>query len=97
MYQPTLHITERNGPGGIKTDSLSPMITSGVATPKHASNNIMAVIATAATTPASKPAAIPFARLIDVDPTSYAPRGNQIRRSRDTLTLRPFSWWYVSD
>jgi len=28
------------------------MITSGVATPKHASNNIMAVIAIAATRPA---------------------------------------------
>jgi hypothetical protein len=38
------------------------MITSGVATPKHASNNIMAVIAIAATRPASNPAAIAFPR-----------------------------------
>src|SRR5215470_11641781 len=47
---------ERNGPGGMKTESRSPMMKSGVATPKHASNNIMTVIAIAATKPASIPA-----------------------------------------
>src|SRR6266567_2714858 len=47
---------ERNGPGGMKTESLSPMIKSGVATPKLARTNIMTVIAIAATRPASNPA-----------------------------------------
>src|SRR5438034_10360852 len=57
-------MSERNGPGGMKTESRSPIITSGVATPKYASNNIMTVIAIAAMKPASKPAAITFVRLI---------------------------------
>src|SRR6266480_1876289 len=47
---------ERNGPGGRKTESLSPMIKSGVATPKLARTNIMTVIAIAAIRPASNPA-----------------------------------------
>src|SRR5882724_3889429 len=58
-------MSERNGPGGIKTESRSPIITSGVATPKHASNNIMAVMAIAATKPASKPVESVFVQLID--------------------------------
>src|SRR5213593_4237199 len=57
-------MSERKGPGGMKTESRSPIITSGVATPKYASNNIMTVIAIAAMKPASKPAAIAFVRLI---------------------------------
>src|SRR5260370_28413460 len=57
-------MSERNGPGGMKTESRSPIITSGVATPKHPSNNIMTVIAIAAMKPANKPAAITFVGLI---------------------------------
>src|SRR5438046_8140291 len=49
-------MSERNGPGEIKTESRSPIITSGVAMPTHASNSIVTVMATAATKPASKPA-----------------------------------------
>ena len=53
-------MSERNGPGGMKTERRSPMITSGVATPSAASSNIAVVITTAATNPASKPAKIAF-------------------------------------
>src|SRR6266581_5413862 len=49
-------MSERNGPGEIKTESRSPIMTSGVATPRHASNSIVTVMAAAATEPASKPA-----------------------------------------
>src|SRR3954447_23205440 len=41
-------MSERNGPGGMKTERRSPMITSGVATPSAASSNIAVVITTAA-------------------------------------------------
>ncbi|PYL34896.1 MAG: hypothetical protein DMF38_06850 [Verrucomicrobia bacterium] len=51
---------ERNGPGEMKTERRSPMITSGVATPSTASNNIAAVITTPASNPTSSPAKIAF-------------------------------------
>src|SRR6059058_1262783 len=51
---------ERNGPGGMKTERRSPMITSGVATPNTASNNITTVITTPAIKPTSNPAKIAF-------------------------------------
>src|SRR5205814_9628145 len=57
-------MSERNGPGEIKTESRSPIITSGVAMPTHASNSIVTVMATAATKPASKPAESPLVLLI---------------------------------
>ena len=47
----------------MKTERRSPMITSGVATPNVASNNIAAVINTAATNPASNPAKIVLDRV----------------------------------
>jgi hypothetical protein len=53
-------MSERNGPGGMKTERRSPMITSGVAAPSVASNNIAVVSTTAATNPASNPARIAF-------------------------------------
>src|SRR5262249_33701591 len=59
-------MSERNGPGEMKTESRSPMITSGVATPSVASNNIAVVITTAATNPASNPARIAFVLLIAI-------------------------------
>jgi hypothetical protein len=46
----------------MKTESRSPMITSGVATPKQARSSITTVIAIAATRPATNPAAIAFPR-----------------------------------
>src|ERR1051325_1546588 len=57
-------MSERNGPGGMNTESRSPMITSGVAAPSVASNNIAVVITTAATDPASRPAEMAFVLLI---------------------------------
>src|SRR5580704_2570390 len=51
---------ERNGPGGMKAERRSPIITSGVATPSTASNNIAAVITSPASNPASSPAKIAF-------------------------------------
>src|SRR5207253_10774636 len=57
-------MSERNGPGEIKTESRSPIITSGVAMPTHASNSIVTVMATAATKPASKPPERPLVLLI---------------------------------
>ena len=47
----------------MKTESRSPIITSGVATPSVASNNIAVVITTAATNPATNPAVIAFVPL----------------------------------
>ena len=55
---------ERNGPGFIKTESRSPMIASGVATPKRASANITTVMAIPAISPASNPAKRAFDLLI---------------------------------
>src|SRR5262249_22934089 len=49
-------MSARNGPGGMKTERRSPTMTSGVATPSVARNNITVVITTAATNPASNPA-----------------------------------------
>ncbi len=55
------------------------MITSGVATPSVASNNIAVVITTAATNPASNPAVIAVVLLtVIVNLTNYAPLGKQI-------------------
>src|SRR5438093_772032 len=76
-------MSERKGPGGMKTESRSPIITSGVATPKYASNNIMTVIAIAAMKPASKPAAITFVRLI----ASRAYKLRAARKSNCVLSL----------
>ena len=56
-------MTERNGPGGMNTESRSPIITSGVATPSAASSNIAVVITMPATNPASNPATIAFVLL----------------------------------
>ena len=53
-------MSERNGPGGMNTERRSPIITSGVATPNVASNNIAVVITIPATNPASNPAEIAF-------------------------------------
>jgi hypothetical protein len=55
---------ERNGSGGMKIESRSPMIASGVATPKQASNNMTTVIAMAATSPARHPARSALERLM---------------------------------
>src|SRR5882762_11742590 len=55
---------ERNGPGGMKTERRSPMITSGVPTPTAASNNMPVVITIPPTNPASKPARTAFVLLI---------------------------------
>ncbi len=46
----------------MKTERRSPMITSGVATPKHARISITTVIAIAATKPAINPVATAFPR-----------------------------------
>jgi hypothetical protein len=55
------------------------MMASGVAMPKEASNNIVAVMAMPATRPASKPAEIAFDRLIIVvDLTNGCAKRNQI-------------------
>jgi hypothetical protein len=51
----------------MKTERRSPMMTSGVATPSVASNNIAVVIKTAATNPASNPAEIAFVRATITD------------------------------
>ena len=70
-------MSERNGPGGMKTERRSPMMTSGVATPSVASNNIAVVSTTAATNPASNPAAIAFVRahnVADVTPSVSEPQ-----------------------
>jgi hypothetical protein len=48
----------------MKTESRSPMMTSGVATLNDASNNIATVMAMPATTPASSPADNAFDLLI---------------------------------
>src|SRR6266446_5843840 len=57
---------ERNGPGEMKTESRSPMSTSGVATPNsHARSNIAVVIMIPATVPASAPAKSAFVLLIE--------------------------------
>src|SRR5882724_8240414 len=57
---------ERNGPGGMKTESRSPMSTSGVATPNsHATSNMAVVIVIPATVPASTPARSAFVLLIE--------------------------------
>ena len=72
---------ERNGPGGMKTESRSPITTSGVATPSTASNNIAAVITTPASNPASSPAKIAFVLFTAVvDLIGFPPQGNQIAR-----------------
>src|SRR5881398_334324 len=72
---------ERNGPGGMKTESRSPIITSGVATPSTASNNIAAVITTPASNPASSPAKIAFVLFTAVvDLVGFPPQGDQIAR-----------------
>ena len=47
----------------MKTERRSPIITSGVATPSTASNNIAAVITMPASNPASRPAEIAFVLL----------------------------------
>src|SRR4029077_9250724 len=60
-------MSERNGPGGMNTERRSPMMTSGVATPSVASNNIAVVMKTAATNPASKPTQIAFVVLTRCD------------------------------
>jgi len=57
-------MSERNGPGGMKTERRSPIMTSGVATLSAASNNIAVVITSAATNPVSNPAEVAFALLI---------------------------------
>src|SRR4051812_3418302 len=46
----------RNGPGGMKTESRSPMMASGVATPILQRQSISAVMTMAATNPANRPA-----------------------------------------
>jgi hypothetical protein len=48
----------------MNTERRSPIITSGVATPNVASNNIAAVITIPATNPASNPAEIAFLLVI---------------------------------
>jgi hypothetical protein len=48
----------------MKTESRSPMITSGVATRSAASNNIAVVITIPASNPATNPAKIAFVLLI---------------------------------
>ena len=64
LYPPTRPIRARNGPGGIKIDSRSPMIARGVATPKQASNNITTIMAMPAMIPASNPAENAFVLLM---------------------------------
>ena len=53
----------------MNTERRSPIITSGVATPRAASNNITVVITTPATNPASKPATIAFVLLTTLAPS----------------------------
>jgi hypothetical protein len=57
-------MSERNGPGGMKAERRSPMMTSGVATRSAASNNIAVVITIPASNPANNPAEIAFVLLI---------------------------------
>ena|SRR5216684_2612402 len=57
---------DRNGPGFIKTESRSPMIASGVATPKQASTNMTTVIAIPAISPASNPTENAFDLLMKI-------------------------------
>src|SRR5215475_3600891 len=82
-------MSERNGPGGMKTESRSPMITSGVATPSTASSNITAVITTPASKPASSPAKIAFVLLT---PAGYLTGStqelNQITRSNKQIVRK---------
>src|SRR5439155_8222685 len=71
--------------GGLNTERRSPISTSGVATPSVASSNIAVVIKVPATNPANKPAKIALVLLTAlVDPTEYAPQGNQIAGSART-------------
>src|SRR5437764_15367143 len=81
---------ERNGPGGMRTDSRSPMITSGVATRSTASNNIAVVITIAPANPANNPANTAFLLLTIVgDLTCAARQWNQIaRRSLGRCSVR---------
>src|SRR5438270_927622 len=71
---------ERNGPGLIKTESRSPMMASGVATPTSARINITTVIAIPAIRPASKPAEKAFVLLIVVSILRGLERDAQERR-----------------
>src|SRR6266568_8998177 len=65
----------------MKTERRSPMITSGVATPSTASNNIAVVITIPASNPASSPAKIALVVLTAAaDLTISAPQWNQIAR-----------------
>src|SRR6266513_419466 len=79
---------ERNGPGGMKTESLSTIIKSGVATPKHARSSIKRVIAIAATRPASNPAENALALLIACRSYKFA-RGKEHRVSQGTTASKP--------
>src|SRR6266480_7225135 len=80
----------RNGPGGTKTESRSPIIVSGVATPKHASTSIATVIATPATIPASKPAKSVFVLLIYGDLTNSTLQRNIIPGPLPTVEAKDF-------
>src|ERR1700720_862754 len=72
---------ERNGPSGMKAERRSPIITSGVATPSTASNNIAAVITSPASNPASSPAKIAFVLFTtQTHSRSSAHQVNQIAR-----------------
>jgi hypothetical protein len=51
----------------MKTESRSPMMTRGVATPSVASTNIAAVITIPATNPASNPVRMAFVRVTIAD------------------------------
>src|SRR5881397_734537 len=76
---------ERNGPGEMKTERRSPMITSGVATPSAARNSITVVITIPPSNPASNPAKIVFILLtMAIDLTRRAPEGNQIAKRRSS-------------
>src|SRR4029434_7287629 len=94
-------MSERNGPGGMKTERRSPMITSGVDTPSTASNDIAVVITIPASNPARSPTKIAFLLLMAViDPTGFAPQGNQIASFRKTnfpsnLTVRLLSDFHL--
>src|SRR5262245_53518364 len=83
-------MSERNGPGGINTESRSPMMTSGVATPSVASNNIAVVITTAATNPASNPARMVFVLLISASMSCRGVRrGERLPLWFNALTQTP--------
>src|SRR5438093_1966403 len=86
---------ERNGPGGIKTERRSPMITSGVATPSAASNSITVVITIPPSSPATRPAKIAFVLLIQREYELWrrlcqAP-DHSLRRSPQRTPLQQFS------